>query len=226
MNMALKGFASVLALLILVSAEACADAIPYPTPGVINPVTYVFTAASTGDIKAYFATGASASFTNELGLLVNGVDTGIYGLNNHTSAVGQVLDFGPVTKGDTLTFVLDHIDTTEPTLPAGTKAYSDLSLNGPYDFGTPGPGVNHVYSTPYTATSPKFDSIPPGTFVGFEDLPAGRGFSSDWGYEDEDFIFTNVAASTTPEPATLSIVGMGVVAMCGYGWRKRKAVVA
>jgi hypothetical protein len=219
MNMALRGFASVLALLALVSAEACADAIPYPTPGVINPVTYVFTAASTGDIKAYFA-GSTALFDNDLGLLVNGVDTGIYGLDNHSSPLGAGIDFGPVNAGDVLTFVLQNLSGLSPP---GQKAYSNPLLNGPYDFGTPGPGVNHVYSTPYTGTGPVIDSIPPGTFVSFEDLPAPR---ADFNYNDEDFVFLNVAAVATPEPATLSVVGMGFVGLCGYAWRKRKAVVA
>jgi hypothetical protein len=74
-------------------------------------------------------------------------------------------------------------------------------MNGPYDGG---PGQNHVYSTPYTATSPIIDSIPVGTYVAFEDL---RAFGPpngppDWNYNDEDFVFINVStAASTPLPA-------------------------
>jgi hypothetical protein len=214
--MKLKALITALACSVVFAANARADAIPYPTPGVVNPVIYSFTAAASGDIKAYFAAGASAFFENQLGLLVNGVDRGIYGLDNHTSAVGQVLDFGPVNAGDKLVFAMKDIANG----PVGKIAYSDPTLNGPYDFGTPGPGANHIYSTAYSGTGPVFDSIPPGTWVGFEDLPASG--PNDWGYEDEDFVFTNVAATGTPEPATLSIVGFGVVSLCGYAWRKRK----
>jgi hypothetical protein len=212
--MKLKALVTGLLLSAAFAADVRADIIPYPTVGVVNPVTYTFTAASSGDIKAYFVGGASAFFENQLGLLVNGVDTGIYGLDNHTSVVGQVLDFGPVKAGDKLVFAMKDVANG----PVGKIAYSDPSLNGPYD--APGAAINHIYSTPYTATSPTFDSIPPGTYVGFEDLQGAAG--SDLGYEDEQFVFTNVAAAGTPEPATLSMLGMGIVGMCGYAWRKRK----
>src|SRR5262245_63413823 len=66
--------------------SARADTIPYPNPGSPNPATYSFTAAFTGDVIAYFA-GSSASFENTLGLQINGVSTGIFGLNNKTSMV-------------------------------------------------------------------------------------------------------------------------------------------
>src|SRR5262249_27006295 len=130
---------------------AFADAIPYPTPGLHNPVTYVFKATATGPVTAYFA-GSTASYVNELSMQVNGVETGIVGLNNHPSALGASLSFGTVNAGDILTFeLINH------TL--GLTAYSDPSLNVPYDL--PGSTIhNHVYSTPYTATVPIIDSIP------------------------------------------------------------------
>src|SRR5579885_2169840 len=125
---------------------ARADAIPYPTPGVVNPVTYTFTAASSGDIVAYFA-GSTAAYDNELGLLVNGVSTGIIGLDNHSSSIGQSLDLGSVHAGDVLTFVL--INNT-----LGMQAYSDPSMNVGYDSSSYTGSHNHVYSTAYTGTSP------------------------------------------------------------------------
>jgi hypothetical protein len=224
MNMVLRGLASLLALLALVSAEASADAIPYPTPGIENPVTYSFTAAATGHVIAYFA-GSTASYTNEIGLLDNGVMTPAgFGLNNHTSALGQSFDMGLVTAGDTLTFVMRNDTYAAGGNPfgSGDLVYSDPSLNAAYD-GLPS-GHNHIYSTPYTGTGPVIDAIPPGTFVAFEDFPAKR--PPDWNYNDEDFVFTNVSTVSSPEPATLSVVGMGVVAMCGYAWRRRKAAIA
>ena len=68
--------------------SARADTIPYPNPRTPNPATYIFTAAFTGDVIAYFA-GSSASFENTLGLQINGVSTGIFGLDNLTSHVGD-----------------------------------------------------------------------------------------------------------------------------------------
>ena len=196
---------SIAALILAGKAHtARADAIPYPTPGTLNPVTYTFTAVSDGNITAYFA-GSTAAFDNELGLLVNGVSTGIIGLDNHSSAIGDSLNLGSVHAGDTLTFVL--IDNT-----LGKNAYSDPSLNAGYDLPGYAGSHNHVYSTPYTATSPILGSIPPGTFVSFEDLPFP---SSDFNYNDEDFVFTNVRLDTSvPEvSSSATLLGMGIIAL-------------
>jgi len=199
-----------IASLLAVSAAQliAADAIPYPTVGTVNPVTYTFTAASDGNITAYFA-GSTASYDNELGLLVNGVSSGVVGLDNHSSPLGTSLNLGAVHSGDILTFVL-----VNHTL--GMDAFSDPSMNLSYD----SPGYtgshNHVYSTPYTATGPIIDSIPTGTFVSFEDL---RFPSSDFNYNDEDFVFTNVK-QTTPgggvpdSPSTATLLGVGLAGIC------------
>jgi hypothetical protein len=182
---------------------ALADAIPYPTPGLHNAITYTFTAATSGNITAYFA-GSTASYVNELTMLVNGTPTGIVGLNNHTSGLGQSLVLGSVNAGDTLVFeLINH------TL--GLNAYSDPSLNVPYDL--PGSLIhNHVYSTAYTQTSPIIDSIPAGTYVAFEDLRFPGG---DFNYHDETFVFQNVSVSTSvPDGASsMLLLGIGISAI-------------
>jgi hypothetical protein len=163
---------------------AFADEIPYPNIGSYNVVTYSFTAAFTGDIVAYFVGGIHADYENKLGLLVNGVDTGIYGLDNHTSNIGDSLDFGSVSAGASLVFVLQN-------LTLGASAYSDPSLNPPYDAisGSPNPlGNNHIYATTYTATSPFFPGVPTGPYVAFEDIPFP---TADFNYDNESFVFTN-----------------------------------
>ena len=48
--------------------------------------------------------------------------TGIIGLDNHTSALGQELDLGSVMAGDTLVFVLQNNS-------LGEDAYSNPALN-------------------------------------------------------------------------------------------------
>jgi hypothetical protein len=182
-----------------------ADAIPYPNSGTLNPVAYTFTAAANGDIMAYFA-GSTASYDNELGLLVNGVSTGIVGLDNHSTALGTSLDLGSVHAGDVLTFVL-----VNHTL--GMDAYSDPALNVSYDMPGYTGSHNHIYSTPYTATSPLIASIPVGTFVSFEDL---RFPSSDFNYNDEDFVFTDVGVTTRNVPdsaSTATLLGIGLAGL-------------
>jgi hypothetical protein len=197
------GLAGVVYVLAPISSVR-ADVIPYPTPGIENPVTYVFVAANTGPITAYFA-GSTAAFENTLGLNINGVSTGIFGLNNQTSAVGDSIVLGNANAGDVLTFVMHNV------VPGIGDVYSDPLLNSTYDGG----GIhNHVYSTPYTGTGPVIDSIPAGTFVSFEDLPNSGPYSpSDWNYNDEDFVFTNVGV--TPSVPVPAAVWGGIVLMGG-----------
>jgi len=197
--------AAVLAIALTGAAQsASADAIPYPGSGSYNTTTYTFTAASSGDVIAYIVGGFGAGYTNELGLLINGVDTSLYGLNNHASAVGDALNFGAAVAGDTLTFVLKNIS-------LGLSAYSDPSLNGSYD--AVGQNLhNHIFSTDYTGSGPVFAGVPVGTYVGFEDLQFPN---SDYNYNDESFVFSNVKGTSVPEPASLLLFGAGlsVVAM-------------
>jgi hypothetical protein len=189
-------------------STARATFIPYPTPGVENPITYSFTAASTGTVSAYFVAGAAAGFTNELGMSVNGGPVAVFGLNNHTSAYGDVLNLGSVNAGDSLVFVMHNIT------PGIGDVYSDPSLNAAYDHEAT--GHNHIYATAFLTDG----IIPNGTFVAFEDLPpVNPYFTEDWNYNDEDFVFTNVAA--TPSVPVPAAVWGGIMLMGGMaGWRK------
>jgi hypothetical protein len=172
----------------LATVSLKAGTIPYPTPGTQNPTTYTFVAASTGPIVAYFY-GTGAAYTETLGMDINGVPTGITGLNNHSTSVGTSLDLGTATAGDTLTFFIDVFNT-------GNVWYSNQSLNSD--------GANHVYSTSFAGNA----TIPAGTYVGFEDLAASV---SDFNYADEQFVFTNTTGTVSgavPEPASVWLVGL------------------
>lgn len=204
------GAAAALVSLGIASQSRAADIIPYPSAGSYNATTYTFTASATGDVIAYFVGGAKAAYENQLGLLDNGVLTSAgFGLDNHSTALGTAFDLGAVTKGDTLTFVLNN-------LTLGAKAYSNPALNVGYDSPSDTIGHNHIYSTAYTATSPLFAGVTAGTYVAFEDL---RFPGADFNYNDESFVFTNIAA-VVPEPASWAFMLIGVSAV-GYALRRK-----
>jgi hypothetical protein len=189
---------AVVAFALAMAGTARADAIPYPTPGVQNPILYTFTATSTGNITAYYF-GSTASYINELTMLVNGSLTGIQGLNTSSSVHGQSLVLGSVNAGDTIVFKMVNIS------PGGVGPwYSDKSLNSD--------GVNHVYATSFSGDL----AIPAGTYVSFEDLAGG----GDFNYNDENFVFTNVSTRvSTPETGSLVLLGIGL-SMLAFGHRK------
>jgi hypothetical protein len=188
--------------LLLRPPHASADVIPYPTVGQPNPVVYSFTAAQTGDVTGFFA-GSGAAYSEDIGLLDNGVLTSAgFGLNDHASSVGQSFDFGHVTAGDSLVFVLDVVS------PDLGFVYSDPDMNTGYDING-SDGHNHVYSTAYTATSPDYPGIPVGTYVAFEDLPFP---DSDFNYFDETYVFTGVTTTTNvPEPGSVALLAAGLL---------------
>lgn len=175
----LTGLVFVLAAMV-VAIPNCAHAdmpnIPYPNKGTPNPVVNTFTAVQSGDVIAYFA-GSEAGNDEEIGLLVNGVPTGIVGLDNHSSSVGQSLDLGHVNAGDSLVFFMQ-------CNTYGLDAYSDPSMNSAYDFDG-SKGHNHLYCTSFTGEISAAIPVTNGLYFGFEDL---RFPNSDFDYNDVTFV--------------------------------------
>jgi hypothetical protein len=224
---------SFLVLALTLAFTVCADPIPYPTPGTINPTSYTFTAITNGDITAYFTGSGDATF-GSLGMLVNGVSTGNFGLGSQTSAFGDSFNLGYVNAGDTIVFQLNQtLNYGLGGSPAIGNIYSDPTLNAPYDNQNHGgaalPGFNHVYAARYDATAdvapadglpgiPLSAGIPGGLFVGFEGnpIPGNPNYFSTDDYNSYTFIVTDVGifgVEAIPEPSTswLLLLGAGLL---------------
>jgi hypothetical protein len=190
-----------LALAFLSAPRANADVIPYPSPGHTNNVLYSFTAPTTGDVYAYFV-GASADYHETIGLLVNGVSTGITGLENHSSIFGPSLDLGHVNAGDHLIFTL-HVLTTNEVF------YSRRNRNADH--------FQHIYSTSYSGSGP----VPAGTYIAFEDIRNG----GDRDYNDLSFVFRigeGAVITAVPEPSTWMMMLLGFAGLAFAAYRRQK----
>jgi hypothetical protein len=81
-------------------------------------------------------------------------------------------------------------------------------------------GISHAYDTMFTGTIPDSSvAITNGVYIGMEDLT--RAESSDFDYNDDQYVMTGV--STTPEPGTLLLLGTGLLGLALILFRKNKA---
>jgi len=187
-------------LLLVLAAPLAAYAFPIAPPGTEwLPVIVI----GTDPVVATYQ-GNSASFSNDLFLMLDGLgnpgDDGnlsndLFIFNNHTSAVGSMVNLGLFAPGTELMFRLFVHDT-------GYNYYSGPASRNPD--GKAHARVQNAW-------------LPGTTLVSFEDLfgtPEGVN-----GYNDLSFSFTNTG--TVPEPSTLALLGVGVMGLVTGLRRKR-----
>jgi hypothetical protein len=184
------------------SLAAVADAIPYGNIGNIAP-QYNFTATATGNVTGYFYafSAGDTDFVRMIDTTTN--TTSSWNFENQTTAVGTTADFGHVNAGDILVFEL--YDASGNFTYASDPAYSD-------------DGINHAYTTSFTAATVNGVDFPAGTYIGMEDIFQG----GDMDYNDDQFVFTNVTTTPAPEPGSLLLLGTGAFGVVGILRRKMR----
>jgi hypothetical protein len=174
-----------------------ADSIPYANAGSPAP-TYTLVAQSTGNITGYFL-GQSAGDDSVIRMVdVTSGATSSWFFPNHSTAVGTSANFGSVNAGDILIFQLLDLNQSL-TLSTDPSANAD--------------GYTHGYATAFSGGLLGSQTYPAGTYLGMEDLLWG-----DYDYNDNQFLFTNVASA--PEPGTLFLLGTGMLGVAGTLRRK------
>lgn len=196
------------------STTLLADDIPYANVGQLAPARN-FTAVATGTLVGYFAgSDAGGNDTIELWDTTQNTFSGFL-LPNHSSTIGAPTDFLSVNAGDNLVFIISNDSTGQ---------VNDSVNNGGVATPFSADGYNHAYSTAYTGGIARLPTGLTGTFVGMEDLSV-LGLApltgTDLDYNDDTFVFTDIAATTpTPEPTTFVLLGTGLVGVAFVFRRK------
>ncbi|MDQ2832991.1 MAG: PEP-CTERM sorting domain-containing protein [Acidobacteriota bacterium] len=209
MRFTLLAFASILSFSAFTS-PLLADNIHYPSVGQLAPAASL-TAAHTGQVTGYFVSASAADNDSvELWDMSRNTFSGFL-LPNHSSTPDVAVNFGSVNGGDRLAVILFNSTTG--------KHFDSINTDAtPTSFSVD--GRNHAYVTPYTGG---ISGIPAGIYIGMEDL----GVTSlkpltgtDLDYNDDTFVFTNVAIAPTPEPGTFLLLGTGLLGAAGSLRRK------
>jgi hypothetical protein len=187
--------------------------------GDLNPALGVITFSGTvGEFAINVTSGLSKPVLGSLSLPqmdLNSLDTKLAGSAADTLTIKLTdTDFVPFSGLGTLT------TTAGGTLAGSVTSMKVQAFLDPTntEFGTPGPGAQLTFSTSPFAGSNSVGFGPlaaPYSLTMVETITAGAGAGSI-SFDNHLFV------TNAPEPASLTLLGLGALGLLGYGWRKRR----
>jgi hypothetical protein len=207
---------------------------PTPTLYTINPVTAAATPIGPLGIGFVFE-GALAFAPNGTAYGGNAGSSGADQLFTINLSTGQATSIGTlagshdinglVWRSDGKLIGLDRVTNSLLVIDPTTLAFSTLAAIGPTVGGVGGMTIDGT--TGFFSTSGPGGSIPGSNSLFSFDLFSGNislvgsfapTITSGNGISG---IAAQPSAATVPEPASLTLVGIGAVGLLGYGWRRR-----
>ena len=200
----MKPLASLAGLITLLGAVTAASASPVLYTNIGTPAPYVpIYATASGDLLGTSIFNGGGGDDKIRLFDVTTATYSAYGLDNKTTPIGGVFDFGHVNAGDLLSFEIWNSDDQArlPGLITSTDPY--ISQDG--------------FSHAFVSVDDTF------VYLSMEDLSPYGGGGSDFNYHDPIFGLSvnQVAALATPEPGSLALVGTGLLTAMGALRRSR-----